>query len=102
MVGELGKPACTEDIFHAAFVLPAQKRPAYLDVACGADAQLRNRVEALLRVHDAPEGFLPEEPAISPVGTNISGLIVPLAEQAGDFIGRYKLLKKIGEGGCGV
>ena len=27
---------------------------------------------------------------------------VPVTEQAGDKIGRYKLLQQIGEGGCGV
>src|SRR3989441_6414983 len=28
--------------------------------------------------------------------------MVPLTEKPGDKIGRYKLLQKIGEGGCGV
>src|SRR5471030_2921443 len=28
--------------------------------------------------------------------------VVPITEKAGDRIGRYKLLERIGEGGCGV
>ena len=33
-------------------------RAAYLDGACGGDAGLRARVEALLRAHDRPDSFL--------------------------------------------
>src|SRR5207249_4226395 len=31
-----------------------------------------------------------------------AALLAAITEQAGDKIGRYKLLQKIGEGGCGV
>jgi hypothetical protein len=102
MAGESGKPASAEDIFYLALALPPSERAAYLEEACGAAAPLRKRVEALLRAHEAPEGFLPERPA-PPLGTKPpSGLAAPLAEHPGDVIGRYKLLEKIGEGGCGV
>jgi hypothetical protein len=33
------------DIFLAALDVPAAERPAYLDVACGGDADLRRLVE---------------------------------------------------------
>ncbi len=43
------------DIFLAAVDLPdAAARSAYLDEACGGDAALRARVEALLRSHEPP------------------------------------------------
>ena len=35
-------------------------------------------------------------------GTEVAAPVVPITEKAGDRIGRYKLLQKIGEGGCGV
>ena len=53
------------DIFNAAREMtdPAA-RSAYLDGACGADAGLRARVEALLRAHDQPDSLL-DHPAVA-------------------------------------
>ena len=78
----------------------AAERAAYLSQACGEDAQLRQHVEALLQAHQKAGAFL-EEPAPPPPGKRIV-LATPLTEKPGDRIGRYKLLEKIGEGGCGV
>ena len=65
-----GKPSpglvAAESIFCAALALPASGRSDYLSGACGGDARLRQRVEALLRAHEAPEGFLPECPRAPP------------------------------------
>src|SRR5689334_7629540 len=101
MAGKAAKPGLAETIFLAALELLPPKRAAYVQEACGTDVQLRERVEALLRAHEAPESFLPEHPRSSP-NINIPSLVAPSAEQPGDVIGRYKLLQKIGEGGCGV
>jgi serine/threonine protein kinase/Tfp pilus assembly protein PilF len=78
----------------------AAERAAYLSQACGEDAQLRQHVEALLQAHQKAGAFL-EEPAPPPPGKKIV-LATLLTEKLGDHIGRYKLLEKIGEGGCGV
>jgi serine/threonine protein kinase/TPR repeat protein len=106
MSGEADKPmgSGAETIFTAALALAPAERAAYLEQACGQDQQLRQRVEALLRANEAPEGFLPEKPGVpateDPFPTSV--LAASLTEQPGDTIGRYKLREKIGEGGCGV
>lgn len=41
-------PERDESIFEAALQLPPEERVGYLDKACAGDAQLRQRVEAML------------------------------------------------------
>jgi len=54
------------EIFDAAVeVTSAEARSAYLIGACGEDAELRARVEALLRAHEQAGGFLPMDDAKS-------------------------------------
>src|SRR5262245_29334233 len=53
--------------------LAADERAAYLDAACGTDAELRARVEALLRAHEAAGGFLADR-------DRLERLAVPLRE----------------------
>jgi serine/threonine protein kinase len=84
-------------IFSRAIELPEEERAAYLSRACDGDDALRSRVEALLRAHTKIGRFMEETP-VAPA--NESAFTV--GESAGDQIGRYKLLQRIGEGGCGV
>ena len=90
------KPVPAEQaVFAGALQFAAHAdRAAYLDRACGTDAALRRRVEALLRAAENAGDFLEQPPDGLPSAE--------LKEQAGDRIGRYKLLEKIGEGGCGI
>jgi serine/threonine-protein kinase len=86
------------DLFIAALNKPqAAERAAFLDAACGDNAELRVQVEALLREHAQLGSFL-EAPA-PPVPTADE---LPLREGPGKVIGPYKLLEQIGEGGFGV
>src|SRR5215471_15852761 len=72
------------------------ERAAFLDGACGADASLRARLSSLL-LHHTEDDFLEE---VAPgLKTVPSAKPVPEAD-SGCQIGRYKLLQKIGEGGC--
>jgi WD40 repeat protein/serine/threonine protein kinase len=75
---------------------PAE-RAAYLDGACGPDAELRALVEGLLKAHEEAGSFL-EQPLFEPTPTTDP---VPNPEIPGTVIGPYKLLQQIGEGGMG-
>jgi serine/threonine protein kinase len=87
------------DIFTAARGIPDEtRRAAYLDDACGADADLRGQVEQLLREQQELGSFL-ESPAARLMDTSAASTIT---ETAGSVIGSYKLLEQIGEGGFGV
>src|SRR6185295_12829161 len=95
----MNEPKGEETIFAAALALPAQERGAFLDQACVGDAALRARIEVLLSAH-AGSDFL-EDPVV-PMTAQTLRVSPSISEQAGDRIGRYKLLQQIGEGGCGV
>lgn len=88
-----------ETIFNAALQKGSTaERFAYLDGACGSDAELRGRLEALLRAHEEAGSFL-DAPPDDPDATAES---LRLAEGPGTTIGPYKLLQRIGEGGFGL
>src|SRR5881394_1637255 len=85
-----------EALFEQALKFKPEERGAFLAGACGEQVELRRRVEELLQAQSSACGFLPTEP-----GRN-STIVLPLTEQPGDRIGRYKLRENLGEGGCGV
>src|SRR5262245_52643712 len=98
-----------ESIFAAAAALATpEERAEYLDQACAGDAALREHVEALLKAHDRADHFL-DRPvcATSSVPGNEEGeeeapgaAVAPLAtEQVGSYVGAFKLLQQLGEGG---
>jgi serine/threonine protein kinase len=85
-----------ETIFeHALTITEINAREEYLREACKGDIALLERLQGLLRAHDRSGKFL----ECSQAGAGSSGFPT---EQPGDRIGHYKLLEKIGEGGCGV
>ena len=69
--------------------------PAYLDVVCGDDDELRLAVERLLSSHSALGSFHDATGAATVA-------MPPVTEQVGTQIGPYKLREQIGEGGFGV
>jgi serine/threonine protein kinase len=73
-----------------------EERDRSVEAACGGDADLLARVQTLLRAHDQSGGFLSDADPTSRIA------MPEAVEQAGTMIGRYKLLQKIGEGGCGT
>ncbi len=89
------------EIFNAARGLPPGRRAAYLDAACGGDADLRQGIEGLLQAIEADNSFL-EGSAKTVPGPTGTVRVKPVEEKHGDYVGRYKILQQIGEGGCGV
>jgi serine/threonine protein kinase len=73
-------------------------RSAFLDVACAANAELRLRVERLLKEHERQERLIQDA---SPPGAQAT-VLTSVSEGPGVQIGPYKLLQQIGEGGMGV
>src|SRR5580704_15856935 len=96
--------ARAKSLFLAASDLsdPAE-RAAYLDRECGGDAELRGRVEALLRANDAAplppaereEGTSAHVPDRLPETTDYGD---PTARVGAILAGKYKLIEEIGAG----
>ncbi|MBI3886033.1 MAG: serine/threonine protein kinase, partial [Opitutae bacterium] len=84
----------TADLFADAAELPPADRATFLDRACAGDPALRTRLDALLAAHDAAGDFLDCPPVSRPLAGS--------EEKPGDELGRYTLVKAVGEGGCGV
>jgi serine/threonine protein kinase len=110
-------PRRVKELFVALLDLPdPQARQAFLQRECGADAELRQRLEALLKAHEHPDSVLDRPLAAvgGPLDAGATGSQAPASdpadsphrgpdEEVGTVIaGRYKLLEQIGEGGMGT
>jgi serine/threonine protein kinase/WD40 repeat protein len=93
-------------LFEAAAKLTGPERAAFLNGACHGDPALRQRLDALLAAHEARDSFLEPEtpkPGSQPVKTIKAGVTDnPSDDAVGRMVGHYKLLEKLGEGGCGA
>ncbi len=90
-------PHREKELFDQALDLDPAERAAFVRRECSGDAVLCDRMIALLAAHDVTTAFLPQQPrtlAVTP--EDLPG------EAPGDVLGRYKLLERVGEGGCGV
>src|ERR1700722_10406302 len=100
-----------EEVFDTARKIEDPKqREEFLERACDGDPDLRQRVQTLLSVHGRAEELFTE--CISALrsssdNADSSSSARDLArgleeEQPGAQIGHYKILEKLGEGGCGA
>ncbi len=99
-------PKRVETIFNAALGIAPPDRSAFLAVECGADAELRARVERLLAAHadlgDPATAELPADPPTATFGDAGATEDHTPRPDAGTVIGgKYKLIEEIGEGGMG-
>src|SRR5262245_15711184 len=105
----------------AAEISDPADRAKFLDEACGGDAELRARVEALLHSHDQPDSLL-DHPAVAPHDPNSAatrtvghesgartdeevtlGFLAPTARPDSlGRIGHYEVLQVLGQGGFGI
>lgn len=92
---------------EASELTKAQERTAFLDQHCGGDAALRRRLEALLALQPAADGFFgPDDSLVGrsvPAGSTAHGIEKVESEaELGTWIGRYRLIEKLGEGAFGI
>ena len=96
-----------EEILCAALEIsePGQ-RAAFLDKSCAGNAGLRSALDEMLAAQkDVDEFFGSSAPSALGVAPLAGGLIDVSSDanlELGEQIGPYKLLERIGEGGCGV
>ena len=91
-----------KELFEAAQKLPPKDRAAYLDRACGDDAQLHQRIiSALFQAQEETQTTPAHHEPTALQATAPSAPPDPPREKPGDHIGRYKLLELIAEGSMG-
>lgn len=92
-----------ERLFHTALAQPPGEREAYLSVACGDDASLREEIRSLLGAYREADNFL-EHPATPPeelsrIAWQYLPSPVPEEPQDGRRVGPWQLTRKLASGG---
>jgi len=96
------------DLYHRALDLAPERRPAFLEQACGGDVDLRREVESLLAAHQQAGQFIeaPPEEASSLLQSMLDSVVVAADDNnpplsPGQRLGRYEVLDLLGAGGMG-
>ena len=92
------EPGQVKSIFlHAVENCARGEWGAYLDQACGENAELRRRVMILLEAHETADSLIELPEPTAKLGAGFAD-----SKQRDTVIGPYKLLQSIGEGGMGT
>jgi len=82
-----------EELLHEALECAPEQRQAFLNTACGGDADLRRELESLLAQEHQAGSFL-EKPALDEA-------TVTMVMQPGRQLGPYRIVSPLGAGGMG-
>ena len=86
-----------EKLYHSVAALQPGERSAFLERACGGDAELRQEVESLLAHDPSAESFI-ESPALEVA----ADLMAHSESMVGQEVSHYRIVSLLGEGGMGV
>lgn len=87
-----------ERIFHAALDLPPAERHAFLAQQCAGEPELQEEIAALLASDDPENDYLSR---LVEAGVEASEEITADPRQAGETLGHYRIVSKLGAGGMG-
>lgn len=85
-----------DELFHEAVGLPADERGRFLDEACGDDAELKARLDELLRSDSHADALFQD------YSGEIARIADSLIQGTGTTVGRYRLIRELGRGGMGT
>ena len=94
--------AAIESLYHAALEREPDERSRWLHQACGGDAGLRTEVESLLACADVNLSNPAARPEMAKLWNHIASDPNGGAAALPSAIGRYRILRLLGEGGMGV
>ena len=95
--------AAVESIYHAALERAPAERSRWLQLACGDDASLREEVESLLACANQALSNPAARPEMAKLWEHIAGNPdAPLTPALPPTIGRYRILRLLGEGGMAL
>jgi serine/threonine protein kinase len=88
-------------LYHSALEMELEERAAFLDGACGDDAELRREVESLLQARQHADGFI--DGKVDGVADVINEMAArqQTTSLVGRSLGHYQALSLIGAGGMG-